>query len=132
MATTIDLNERQEYAFRAARPAVLEPLHHSDSFVDGLGSPELSPSRASDPFLRAARAEEGTAGGDEEEQQDDDVSDDGRLRVGDDTPRHLRLGSEWRRLRKSRTRLLVTVLGLVGAWMLCVVLVAFLRTGDYW
>lgn len=101
------MNEKPEFAKLETRSAVLEPLHHSNTFVESLQSPDTEPPE--DPF--------GDLEARSRESQDDAT-----------VPRHLRLGSEWRNLRRSKGRLVLTVVGLVLAWVLCITVVTALRT----
>lgn len=102
------MEEKSEFSKSDARVAVLEPLHHSDTFVASLQSPEGD--TVEDPFA------------DLEAQSRESVEEPATL------PRHLRFGSEWRNLRRSTGRLVMTVAGLILAWILCITVVTTLRT----
>lgn len=106
----------------ASRPTVLEPLHHSDSFLDSLQSPQADPQARADPFDDLESLGSSSAS------RSELLSDTDRTAV----PRHKRFGAEIRALRQSRTRLYVTVAGVVVAWFLCVGAVAMIRTGGFY
>lgn len=111
--TYYDLNEEKpEYAQGEARPAaaaVLEPLHHSLSFLDSLQSPELGPDQ--DPF---AELETG--------------SQTSESLLGRSNSRGPGLGLVFRSLQRSRTRLAITIFGTVLAWFLCLFVMVLIRT----
>lgn len=103
------MEEKPEFVQTESRPAVLEPLHHSNTFVESLLSPDID--NLDDPF--------------------GDLESHARQSLDDpQIPRHLRLGSEWRNLKRSKGRLALTVAGLVAAWLLCITVITYLRTHD--
>ncbi|CCG84552.1 protein of unknown function [Taphrina deformans PYCC 5710] len=101
--------------------SMMEPLHHSDSFIDSLQSPDMN--TRIDPF------------DDVESQVSESESEHARMLSSDPHeagPRHLRLGAELRQLMRSRTRLWFTIASVVMVWIICVCVVAMIKTNGYY